>query len=106
MMRPAKSLWNSTQAERIEVFVFDPRRTNFIYMAEDYQVQRGDCINSIAFDGGFFWETLWHHASNASLKSKRKDPNVLMEGDFVHIPDIIFKEELVATEESHRFKRK
>jgi hypothetical protein len=75
-------------------------------MAEDYQVQRADCINSIAFEGGFFWETLWHHASNASLKSKRKDPNVLMEGDLVHIPEITVKEELGATEQKHRFKRK
>jgi N-acetylmuramoyl-L-alanine amidase len=75
-------------------------------MSEDYQVRQGDCMNSIAFEYGFFWETLWNHASNGELKQKRKDPNVLMEGDVVHIPDRAPKEESGATEQRHRFRRK
>ncbi len=75
-------------------------------MAEDYTVSEGDCINSIAFENGFFWETLWNHSSNADLKSKRKDPNVLEEGDVVHIPDITLKQESGATEQKHTFKKK
>jgi hypothetical protein len=69
-------------------------------------VSQGDCINSIAFDNGFFWETLWNDGGNSSLKSKRKDPNVLMEGDVVHIPDLTVKEVSCATEQNHKFKRK
>ncbi|MEY2429487.1 MAG: hypothetical protein QOJ40_2372, partial [Verrucomicrobiota bacterium] len=49
-------------------------------MPEDYKVKDGDCLSSIAFSKGFFWETLWNHGDNSALKSKRKDPNVLSPG--------------------------
>ena len=75
-------------------------------MAEDYTIQQGDCISSLAHERGFFWKTLWDHSSNADLKSKRTDPNVLMEGDIVHIPDFTLKQESRATERRHKFKRK
>jgi len=75
-------------------------------MPTDYQVKNGDCISSIAFDHGFFWETLWNHGSNSELKSKRKDSNVLQEDDVVHIPDLTLKQDSGATEQRHRFKLK
>jgi hypothetical protein len=75
-------------------------------MPMDYQVNSGDCISSVAFNHGFFWETLWNHGDNSELKSKRKDPNILKEGDVVHIPDLTLKEESCATENRHRFKLK
>lgn len=63
-------------------------------------------MSSISYDRGFFWQTLWNHSSNADLKSERKDPNVLMEGDIIHIPDLTLKQESGATEKRHRFKKK
>lgn len=75
-------------------------------MPQDYNVEPGDCISSIALNHGFFWETLWNHGSNSELKSKRQDPNILKEGDLVHIPDLTLKQESGATEQRHRFKRK
>ena len=75
-------------------------------MPKDYKIQHGDCIGSIAFDHGFFWETLWNHTQNSKLKSKRKDPNVLKVGDVVHIPDLSIKQESTATDQCHHFKLK
>jgi N-acetylmuramoyl-L-alanine amidase len=75
-------------------------------MAEDYQAQAGDCISSIAYEHGFFWKTLWNHGSNAALKAKRKDQNVLMTGDIVHIPDLTVRKEPGATETTHKFMLK
>jgi N-acetylmuramoyl-L-alanine amidase len=72
----------------------------------NYEVQQGDCIESIAQEFGFFWQTLWNHGNNADLKRKRQDPNVLFEGDVVYVPDKTMKEESGATEQRHRFKRK
>ncbi len=75
-------------------------------MPEDYIVQTGDCISSIAFERGFFWETIWNHPKNAELKQKRTDPNILKEGDIVHVPDKELKEESCATDKKHKFKIK
>ena len=72
----------------------------------NYEVQQGDCIDSIAFRHGHFWQTIWNHPDNQQLKSVRKDPNVLLAGDQVFIPDLRPKQESGATEQCHRFKRK
>jgi hypothetical protein len=72
----------------------------------DYVVQDGDCMSSIAEAHGFFWQTLWDHPQNASLKSARGNPNVLLPGDRVFIPSRTSKSVDCATEEKHRFVRK
>jgi hypothetical protein len=69
-------------------------------------IEQGDCISSISEEHGFFWSTVWNHADNAELKELRKDPNALLEGDVVAIPDKTAKEESCATEQKHKFKRK
>jgi len=71
-----------------------------------YQISQGESIPSVAKDNGFFWETLWDHPENAALKEKRKNPNVLFEGDEVFVPEIELKEVTKATEAKHKFKRK
>lgn len=75
-------------------------------MPNEHTVAPGECISSIAFQHGFFWETLWEHGDNAELKEKRKDPNVLHPGDVVMIPDLTLKEESCATEQVHEFRLK
>lgn len=72
----------------------------------NYEVQQGDCIESIAFSHGHFWQTIWNHTENQQLKSRRKDHNVLLAGDRVFIPDPRAKHVSGATEQRHRFRRK
>jgi hypothetical protein len=75
-------------------------------LMSDYTVQQGDCIASIAYERGLLWKTIWDYPQNAKLKEKRKDPNILYEGDIVFVPDKEDKEESCATEQKHSFRRK
>jgi len=75
-------------------------------MPTDHSVSSGECISSIAYQYGFFWETLWNHADNAALKDKRSDPNVLMVGDVVHVPDLTQGDESCASDQEHKFELK
>jgi len=75
-------------------------------MAIKHIVKQGDCISSIAFKYDLFPEAVWDHPDNADLKKKRKDPNALLPGDSVVIPDKETKEETCATDQLHRFRRK
>ena len=71
-----------------------------------HTVKQGECIESIAFEKGFFWETVWNDSQNAELKRERKNPNTLLPGDKVFVPEKQEKEVSGATEQTHRFKRK
>lgn len=75
-------------------------------MPTNYQVKQGDCISSIAFEYGFFPDTIWNHPDNAELKEKRQDPNILMPGDIVVVPDKRIKELNGPTNQVHKFKCK
>jgi hypothetical protein len=66
-------------------------------------VTQGECFVSIARKYGVAWKTLYDHPANADLKSRRKNPNVLLEGDVVEIPDRPEKNVTVPTEDKHRF---
>lgn len=72
----------------------------------DYEVKQGECIESIAFDKGFFWETVWDDSQNAELKRVRKNPNAMLPGDKVFVPEKQEKEVSGATEQTHRFRKK
>ncbi len=69
-------------------------------------VQQGECISSIAEFYGFFPETLWEHKANKDLKEKRKDPNILMSGDEVRVPDLRQKEEAATIGKQYTVKTK
>lgn len=71
-----------------------------------YIVQQGDCVESIAVKNGFFWETIWNDPENSALKRKRKNPNLLLPGDSLVVPDKSTGSEDIQTERRVKFKVK
>jgi len=72
----------------------------------DYIVTQGECVSSIAFAHGLFWETIWNDSANAELKEKRKNPDLLLAGDRLFIPEKRIVDMDCATEQKHTFKWK
>ncbi|MDC0719184.1 peptidoglycan-binding domain-containing protein [Nannocystis bainbridge] len=56
-------------------------------MPKQRKVEPGDCLSSIAYEHGFFSATVWNAGANAGLRSARREPNLLVPGDVVVIPD-------------------
>lgn len=54
---------------------------------KDIKLEAGQCIDSIAYKEEVPAAAIWDHPENQELKEQRKDPNVMMPGDPVHIPD-------------------
>ena len=75
-------------------------------MAENHDVKQGECIYSIAFEKGFFADTIWDHPNNKELREKRTYPSVLCPGDPVFVPDKQVKEVSRSTNEVHKFQVK
>ena len=76
-------------------------------MPTKYVVKQGEYLAKIARDHGFTdYMTLWNAPENASLREKRKNPNVLFPGDVVAIPDREAKHEDGQTQTRHTFRVK
>jgi hypothetical protein len=75
-------------------------------MPKTHIVQRGEGMSAIAYRHGFFWETLWDLPENAELRARRSDPEFLVPGDAVYIPDLDATPRSCSTGQSHQFKRK
>jgi hypothetical protein len=71
-----------------------------------HTVRQGECLTSIAEHYGFFWDTLWNLPENSALKQSREDPNTLLSGDIVQIPDKTMKKEMRPTGARHSFRKK
>jgi hypothetical protein len=72
----------------------------------DYIVEQGDCFLSIAQRSGHFWETIWKDPANSKLRSERKDPTILLEGDRLTIPPLAVGQTACQTEKRHQFTRR
>ena len=71
-----------------------------------HQVEQGECLSSIAYECGFFPDTIWNHPQNAELKRKRNNPNALLLGDIISVPDKRIKEVSIPTNQVHKFRVK
>jgi N-acetylmuramoyl-L-alanine amidase len=73
-------------------------------MPDYYTVQQGDHLSKIAKDNGFTdYTAIWNHPENADLKKQRQNPNVLLPGDQIFVPDMEEKQESGATDKRHTF---
>jgi hypothetical protein len=76
-------------------------------MVSIYKIKQGDYLAKIAREHGFAdWKPIWNHANNKALRDKRKDPNILLPGDQLHIPDRESKSVSASTEAKHRYVMK
>lgn len=73
-------------------------------MANTHIVEQGQHLALIARAHGFTnWDTIWNAPENKALKDLRKNPDVLLPGDELFIPEREPHHELCATERRHRF---
>jgi hypothetical protein len=57
-------------------------------MSLPHPIVPGECLSSVAHRYGFGEaRAIWSHPDNAELRKKRPDPNALLPGDVVAIPD-------------------
>ena len=67
-------------------------------------VVQGQCFTSLAQTYGFYdWRTIYDDPANEALREERPDPNHLLPGDRVTIPDKLQRVEPRATGARHRF---
>ncbi|MFO0761142.1 MAG: peptidoglycan-binding domain-containing protein [Byssovorax sp.] len=55
-------------------------------MIKTYAVRSGDHLAKIAHDEGLDPDEVWNHPKNKVLRDKRKDKNILCEGDVLFLP--------------------
>lgn len=72
----------------------------------EYSVRQGESVSLIAKRTGHYWRTIWDHEENVALRNSRDNPNILLPGDKLHIPEIEAKSLECATGERHRFCRR
>lgn len=69
-----------------------------------YTVQAGDCLSSIADKHGFAdWRTVYDHEGNAEFRKKRPDPNTILPGDTLHVPEPKLQSYSLQTGQTHTF---
>jgi hypothetical protein len=70
----------------------------------NHTVQSGECLSSIAKLYGLHdWRTIYNHGKNQGFRAKRPNPNILLPGDELFIPDRAERTEKCPTGRTHRF---
>ena len=63
-------------------------------------------MGSVALEQGLNPDTVWNHPENAELKRRRENPNVLMPGDKLIVPEKKSEPVSAGTESKHQFRLK
>lgn len=72
-------------------------------MSTTHVIRSGEHISLIAHRYGFSdYRPIWNHAANEPLRRRRSDPNLVLPGDSIFIPDPTDRCETVALDRSHR----
>jgi N-acetylmuramoyl-L-alanine amidase len=72
-----------------------------------HTVKQGETVPGIALHYGFQnWRAIYDHPNNQKLKDRRKNPNVLLPGDTLWLPERKTKEEEGETGRRHKFRLK
>lgn len=74
-------------------------------MPKEHVVRQGECISSLAAQHGYLPDTIWDDPANQELKDLRKDPEQLVPGDVVVLPDKRLEEHARPTGATHEFRR-
>ena len=69
-------------------------------------VRRGECVETIAYANGLAWQALWDHDQNSSLRELRSDPQELVAGDELFVPEREVESVDVATGQRHKVRLK
>ena len=69
----------------------------------NHTVKAGECISGIAQEYGHHWRKVWDN--NPELQELRANPNILLEGDVVKVPEKKQKTVTVSTGATHRYRR-
>lgn len=73
-------------------------------MTRSHTIAEGDCCSSLAAAAGLLdHHAVYDHGDNADLKSRRPNPNMLMVGDVVAVPEVETKTVDAATTRRHRY---
>lgn len=73
-------------------------------MPSSHTIAEGDCCSSLAAAAGLLdHHAVYDHGDNAELKSRRPNPNMLVVGDVVSVPDVETKTVTAATTQRHRY---
>ena len=69
----------------------------------NHVVREGECMSSLAAQKGLLVAQIFEHPANAQLSTVRGDPNILLPGDRVTIPQFATKDVDRSTEQRNKF---
>jgi len=76
-------------------------------MPRIHKVKQGECLSSIASQYGLMsWRSLYEHPDNEQFRSLRNNPNIILPGDCIVIPDPSVKSISAPTDKLHRYRVK